>query len=371
MTGSNTITRRIDWQAYSEVFPERYVLPSKSDAFIQEKLQHIRRGRALDIGGGVTGTGFLLNWALQYRLLDPFVDSNLHSTNWELESPPRGIPRSYDVVLARGSLNYLSVPQIRLAANLTRGVFAFNTFKHPSNGERQYSSKTGSGIERYEFFNGAGPFGKIVHTLCPDNDTPIVHEFFYYPVNFLVNILQSEGLSCEIQEFGNTVVFFCTYDKPEKQEEEKEKELQTKSEVCKENTILEIMLEALCPDCGVSPGCKHLVNCEIEICSSCYGKRTQCLCEKHDPLTSRWTGEDPRFVECRTRGWWCQDGHGPHFRYGSFCPCGPNDPGAILDLNRFSYFAYSGVDVLYEGCDRTPMDYDTYHERKMNRGNKT
>lgn len=257
MTGSNTTTRRIDWQAYSKVFLERYILPSKSDAFIQEKLQHIRRGRALDIGGGVTGTGFLLNWALQYRLLDPFVDSNLHSTNWELESPPRGIPRSYDVVLARGSLNYLSVPQIRLAANLTRGVFAFNTFKHPSNGERQYSSKTGSGIERYEFFNGAGPFGKIVHTLCPDNDTPIVHEFFYYPVDFLVNILQSEGLSCEIQEFGNTVVFFCIYDKLEKQEEEKEKELQTKSEVCKENTILEIMLEALCPDCGVSPGCKH------------------------------------------------------------------------------------------------------------------
>lgn len=64
--------------------------------------------------------------------------------------------------------------------------------------------------------------------------------------------------------------------------------------------------------------------------------------------------EDQRLMQCRALGWWCQDGHGPHHRFGSFCPCDENDPGAMPDKNRLMWFHANGCDTLYDGCDRVP-----------------
>ena len=61
-----------------------------------------------------------------------------------------------------------------------------------------------------------------------------------------------------------------------------------------------------------------------------------------------------QLMMARGLGYWCQDGHGPHPRYGSFCPCDENDPGAMEDLNRLAHFQATGKDDLYEGCDRVP-----------------
>lgn len=58
--------------------------------------------------------------------------------------------------------------------------------------------------------------------------------------------------------------------------------------------------------------------------------------------------------ECRARGWYCQDGFGPDSRFGSFCPCDADAPGAMVDLNRLAHFKAYGADTLYDGCTRQP-----------------
>lgn len=69
---------------------------------------------------------------------------------------------------------------------------------------------------------------------------------------------------------------------------------------------------------------------------------------------SVWTGLWPGVAECRERGWFCQDGHGSDPRWGSFCPCSKDAPGAMEDLNRWMYFVATGKDDMYVGCNRTP-----------------
>lgn len=70
--------------------------------------------------------------------------------------------------------------------------------------------------------------------------------------------------------------------------------------------------------------------------------------------------ETQDLMECRGLGFWCQDRHGPHPRFGSFCPCDENDPGAMPDKNRLAWFKQKGKDDLYEGCTRVPRGvYDT------------
>lgn len=112
-----------------------------------------------------------------------------------------------------------------------------------------------------------------------------------------------------------------------------------------------------CPDCGADPGRPHHEGCDVERCSVCGGQYISCGCEDHQPRESKWNGEWPGVAECKKRGWWAQDGY-PHDkdspRYGSFCPCGPADPGAMADLNRLAYFKRTGKDELYEGCTRVP-----------------
>jgi len=84
------------------------------------------------------------------------------------------------------------------------------------------------------------------------------------------------------------------------------------------------------------------------------GREEMTPCEAHDPKKSAWTGEWPGVAECREMGFYCQDGHGPHPRWGSFCPCAADAPGAIPDLNRLTHFRMTGKDDLYADCPRTP-----------------
>jgi len=146
-----------------------------------------------------------------------------------------------------------------------------------------------------------------------------------------------------------------------------------------------------CPDCAVKVGEKHQHGCDVQRCPLCEGQLLSCSCvykvNGMDPATlerdhekvygegpteemwakfdaevekkggyQTWTGEWPGIAECRERGWYCQDGFGPSSRWGSFCPCPKDAPGAMEDLNRLAYFKTFGKDGLYDGCDRKPRE---------------
>ncbi len=144
-----------------------------------------------------------------------------------------------------------------------------------------------------------------------------------------------------------------------------------------------------CHDCGAKPGSLHMHGCDVERCPICKGQLISCGCiyaingmhrerleEEHNDIyhngptqemydvfdaevTKRggyepWTGEWPGLAECRERGWFCQDGFEPSGRWGSYCPCPRDAPGAREDLNRLAYFHATGKDDYYDGCPRVP-----------------
>ena len=142
-----------------------------------------------------------------------------------------------------------------------------------------------------------------------------------------------------------------------------------------------------CPDCNVTPGTVHSPGCDVERCPMCKmqligcgciykvngmdrsrlevehpdiygGGPTDEMCDRFDAAVQEiggflpWTGEWPGVAECREFGWFCQDGHGFDPKVGGFCPCPPNAPGAMEDINRWVRFLATGVDNMYEGCTR-------------------
>lgn len=57
-----------------------------------------------------------------------------------------------------------------------------------------------------------------------------------------------------------------------------------------------------CPDCGVARRQPHEEGCDVERCSVCGGQRIMCLCRRHNPIFSRWTGLWPGDAEAKALG---------------------------------------------------------------------
>lgn len=214
MPGSKRTIHRIDWNEYSQIFPLHYVEPSGSDITMKWVLSKEKPGKAVDVGGGVNGTPYLIDWADDYTLLDPFVQSKLLNITWNDLYSSRVRGNSFDVILARGSINYLSEDLIATLADtiVKGGIFVFNTFINPPSDkmERKYTSKVGKGIERAELVRG-GPFGKVRHELSPDDeDYSIIHTFHYYPISLFKEVLgDGEWFDCKVFKSNNSAVFVC------------------------------------------------------------------------------------------------------------------------------------------------------------------
>lgn len=134
-----------------------------------------------------------------------------------------------------------------------------------------------------------------------------------------------------------------------------------------------------CNACDVVPGAYHHPGCPVERCPRCKHQLISCDCiyavngvdpaslDETDPVYSdgpteamyqvwerewgtkrlRWTGVTPGVVEAEACGFWCRDLYpdgtpapeavpisktqGIRFHV----PCGPDDPGAKADLNRW------------------------------------
>ena len=85
------------------------------------------------------------------------------------------------------------------------------------------------------------------------------------------------------------------------------------------------------------------------MCSVCRRNRVWCLikpgggCRRHEPKAVYWTGWWPGVLECRERGWFTR-----RTRSGDVWePCGPEEPGASEDLNRWKQYLQTGEDRYY------------------------
>lgn len=218
MTGSKRIIRN-DWNKYNIIFPLRYLegdrtgqLLSFSDKAMKDALFQRPPGKALDVGGGVSGTSYLIEWADDYMLLEqPEVKSDLIRITWrDIYLLPND--HEFDVALARGSINYLNIGAIISIIDVIKGggLFIFNTFINPPSDkmERRYESATGTGIECAKLVSGK-PFGTVLHELIPDGeDYCITHSFNYYPISFLREILEP-FFNCRVVKNSNSAVFIC------------------------------------------------------------------------------------------------------------------------------------------------------------------
>jgi hypothetical protein len=165
----------VNWDNYRQDFPLRYILPNDFDIQLEMHVEADWPQTALDVGGGTFGTQALKK-VPQVWLLDPFVTK---CANWQAGSKDWCSTDKYDLVVARGSINYLSITELmRLKTFLNNGgSLWFNTFLNPPSTDwtsREFESETGFGIEKSRLR------GNIVqHELVFPNGKIIRHEFYY------------------------------------------------------------------------------------------------------------------------------------------------------------------------------------------------
>ena len=185
--------RKVDWNLYREQFPARYWEEGEFDERLEQFFGQVGKvSTALDIGGGVLGTRALKDFARRRQLvcdlLDPYVaalpEHFQSARSWEDIGP-----RQYDVLVARGSINYLSVEQLRVVRGVMSpgGCFVANTFlKAPST---QLVRRKAFNAKGQEGFEESQLIGNVVHHrvvfgegLPEGQGYDVSHTFFFHPL---------------------------------------------------------------------------------------------------------------------------------------------------------------------------------------------
>lgn len=172
-----------NWNLYREQFPVRYweegLFDEKLTMQLNRLSQSIKKG--LDVGCGVLGTLALKDFAIKNNvsvdMLDPFVDNK---PSWMHEKVTWENINKYDLIIARGSINYLTSHQMQKLEMMlnNNGILMANTFLiAPSKewSERETKNASGEvGIEKSRLV------GNIVEHRIIFKDYDISHNFYYY-----------------------------------------------------------------------------------------------------------------------------------------------------------------------------------------------
>jgi hypothetical protein len=196
----------MDWNTYKEVYPDRYLKPSAFDAkkhqFI-EILSFLNKRRSLvilDIGGGKNGSIDLDQRKENHcYLLDPYVVGLPEDYSGVIDWNVNFI--KFDVIICRGSFNYLSEQQIKLMPELLKsdGLLIFNTFSKPTTMMRSYT-KNGvfAGWEETRYIRSENI---IRHKLIPDDGMSIIeHDMIYYPPDKIEGLFKNRIITKESQK---------------------------------------------------------------------------------------------------------------------------------------------------------------------------
>lgn len=193
----------IDWDKYSEIYPERYLKESEFDRRVINEILSIngnlnRKIHVLEIGSNN-----------QTRYSDPKSIQTYHTYDKNVQSSLTLSQLSeydYDLIILRNSINYLNKSELSLLNELmiqNNATVLFNTFTRPTQIQRFYKSKQGPGVEITTYDEKEKV---ITHTLYPlDKEIAIQHTFFFYSAADYEKIFPSVDRTSEI--IGNTAIF--------------------------------------------------------------------------------------------------------------------------------------------------------------------
>ena len=207
----------MDWNKYKETFPDRYMQKSRIDEEINDaNVWRMNRSlRILDIGGGKDGT-FNKNRANdKFYLLDPNI--TVAPDGYQLISWNELKDEKFDLIVARGSLNYLIPDELKEIKNHIKpsGMFIGNSFLLPTAINREYTiNGIPTGIEKTIYEEVKLVFkpewkGIIHHELIPFEGEKITHQFYYYDIYKFISFFKPNNITLEV--YGhNSVIIKCT-----------------------------------------------------------------------------------------------------------------------------------------------------------------
>lgn len=231
----------VDWGDYFDTFPNRYLKESKLDFELNKMVSDIMQKeewtRILDVGGGPGFTSALrrlliqsifTDLQVQIRLLDPFVKMmnykdemnasiDTEQVDWNhienISNGSRNSPAQYDLIICRGSLNYLTLDQIEmLSMSVARGgILLANSFAEPVEIERMV--KIGENGERTGkescTYKKVGDVTIMKHHLEVD-DRVIEHESYYHDPKDVMRLNLTTCITLLPSLNGNTPTYQIT-----------------------------------------------------------------------------------------------------------------------------------------------------------------
>lgn len=222
----------MDWNKYKENFPDRYTQKSRIDDVIDDAYSKMRSSnfyrplKILDIGGGKNGTFKNDKWYNidKFYFLDPNI--TVAPDHYTLVSWDDIKDENFDLIVARGCLNYLTPKKLKeIKKNIKlNGMFIGNSFLLPTTINREYTiNGIPAGIEKSTYdkvevnvkesgyattYYKPEWKGIIHHELIPFEGKKIEHDFYYYDIYQFISFFKPNNITLEV--YGkNSVIIKC------------------------------------------------------------------------------------------------------------------------------------------------------------------